>query len=468
MSAVTQEPPQEVVIEGTEIELNQFLKLSRAVSSGGEGKALIQQGAVRVNGEVETRRSRKLALGRRGAPRRQGHLPGQRRRSGDSLRVLFRRIELFQFRNYQALELAFTACSTSSSAKTPKGRPTSWRPIYLLALGRSYRTTSDDDLIHWDAPFARVRGETEREAGGTRIEILLRREGPKEIQVGGETLRRHSDLLGNLNAVVFSPDDLQLVKGSPALRRRFLDIEIAQVSPAYRHHFTRYQRVLAPEKQPCSGRSPKGLPGGRPSPIGMSSSSPTDPASSRSGRRPCAGFPGWSREMQARISGGREELDLVYRPFFAARRDAREPNGRIPEPVAERFREALEALRREEVARGTTLVGPQRDDIAFMVERDRPALLRLPRPATDRGTGDQACRAGVHPGRGGGVPDLALGRRHVRAGRQRRERVSRHRLGKDQHLYHHDQPEELSRRDPERSLVVHDPGGYGDTRWSVR
>jgi Uncharacterized conserved protein len=63
VSSVTYEPPQEIVIEGTEIELNQFLKLSRAVSSGGEGKALIQQGAVRVNGEVETRRSRKLRSG---------------------------------------------------------------------------------------------------------------------------------------------------------------------------------------------------------------------------------------------------------------------------------------------------------------------------------------------------------------------------------------------------------------------
>jgi len=55
--------PKEVVIEGNEIELNQFLKLTRAVSTGGEGKSLIQQGAVRVNGEVETRRGRKLRVG---------------------------------------------------------------------------------------------------------------------------------------------------------------------------------------------------------------------------------------------------------------------------------------------------------------------------------------------------------------------------------------------------------------------
>lgn len=63
MSSKTHGSPQDVVIEGTEIDLNQFLKLSRAVSTGGEGKALIQQGAVRVNGEVETRRGRTLRSG---------------------------------------------------------------------------------------------------------------------------------------------------------------------------------------------------------------------------------------------------------------------------------------------------------------------------------------------------------------------------------------------------------------------
>lgn len=63
MNTTIHQPPQDVEIEGDEIDLNQFLKLSRAVSTGGEGKALIQQGAVRVNGEIETRRGRTLRSG---------------------------------------------------------------------------------------------------------------------------------------------------------------------------------------------------------------------------------------------------------------------------------------------------------------------------------------------------------------------------------------------------------------------
>ena len=71
--------------------------------------------------------------------------------------------------------------------------------------------------------------------------------------------------------------------------------------------------------------------------------------------------------MQARISGGREELELVYRPFFAAPSEMPQAEWEDPQAVAERFRKELEALRRDELAWGTTLVGPQRDDIAFIV-----------------------------------------------------------------------------------------------------
>lgn len=282
------------------------------------------------------------------------------------MRVQVRRIELFQFRNYQALELAFERMLNIFVGENAQGKTNLLEAVYLLALGRSYRTTSDGDLINWNAPFARVRGEAEREAGGTRIEILLRREGPKEIKVGGENLRRHSDLLGHLNAVVFSPDDLQLVKGSPALRRRFLDIEIAQVSPAYRHHFTRYQRVLRQRNNLLRAISQgyarrEVLPDWDEQLIADGSRIIAKRAETV--RR----LSRWSREMQALISGGREELELVYRPFFAAPSEMPHAEWEDPQAVAERFRKELEALRRDELARGTTLAGPQRDDIAFLV-----------------------------------------------------------------------------------------------------
>lgn len=280
--------------------------------------------------------------------------------------MFLRRIELYQFRNYHELQLDLTKSLNVFVGENAQGKTNLLEAIYLLALGRSYRTTSDEDLIGWGADFARVRGEVEREAAGARIEILLRRQAAKEIKVAGEILRRHSDLLGTLTAVVFSPDDLQLVKGSPALRRRFLDIEIAQVSPAYRHYFTRYQRVLRQRNNLL-----KAVSGGYASRDALQV---WDEQLIDNGARIVAKraetvrrLSVWSQEMQARISGGKEELTLAYRPFFAGEEEPPSDEWEDPMAVAQRFRETLERVRRDEVIRGTTLAGPQRDDIAFLV-----------------------------------------------------------------------------------------------------
>lgn len=280
--------------------------------------------------------------------------------------MFLRRIDLWHFRNYRELSLEFATSLNIFVGENAQGKSNLLEGIYVTALGRSYRTTSDEELIRWGESVARVRAEAEREVASSRIEILLRRDGPKEIKVAGETLRRHSDLLGTVNAVVFSPDDLQLVKGAPALRRRFLDIEIAQVSPAYRHHFTRYQRVLRQRNNLLKAISIGSAP--RDVLVDWDEQLVADGARivakrAQAVRRLAA----WSREMQRRISGGREELELVYRPFFAAADEPPSGEWEDVEAVAGRFRQALEAVRRDEVVRATTLVGPQRDDVAFMV-----------------------------------------------------------------------------------------------------
>ena len=158
--------------------------------------------------------------------------------------MFVRRIELFQFRNYQELQLEFTQSLNVFVGENAQGKTNLLEAIYLLALGRSYRTTNDDDLIGWGASFARVRAETERRWRGTPHRDRPQAAGGERDQGGRRELAAPLRPAWDAQRVVFSPDDLQLVKGSPALRRRFLDIEIAQVSPAYRHYFTRYQRVL--------------------------------------------------------------------------------------------------------------------------------------------------------------------------------------------------------------------------------
>ena len=275
------------------------------------------------------------------------------------------RLELRSFRNYHHASLQFPRSLNLFVGENAQGKTNLLEAIYLLALGRSHRTSREADMIAWGAEEARVRAEVGRETGTLSIETLLRVDGARETKVGGESVRRLTDLMGHVNVVVFAPDDLQLVKGAPALRRRFLDIEIAQVSPSYRHHFARYQRVLRQRNNLLrtiqGGHADAGL------------LEPWDVQLVQDGSRivvkraqTVRRLSEWSRRMHEAISGGREALHLVYRPFFAS--ESEDPADwweEIPS-VEEAFREALASCRREEIARGGTLVGPQRDDVAFL------------------------------------------------------------------------------------------------------
>lgn len=277
------------------------------------------------------------------------------------------RVELRFFRNYEHVVLEFSRSLNLFVGENAQGKTNLLEAIYLLALGRSHRTSREADMIGWGSETARVQADVERETGTLRIQTTLRREGSKETSIGGQTVKRLTDLLGHVNVVVFAPDDLQLVKGAPALRRRFLDLEIAQISPSYRHHFARYQRVLRQRNNLL-----KAVQGGQahPDSLEMWDAQLVGDGSRIIAKRAQAlrRLSDWSRRMQAEISGGREELDLLYRPFFSEESEPAQSWWEELSSVEEAFQESLRSVRKDEVYRGVTLAGPQRDDVAFCVD----------------------------------------------------------------------------------------------------
>lgn len=277
------------------------------------------------------------------------------------------KLELRHFRNYRELNLEFSGSLAVFVGENAQGKTNLLEAIYLLAMGRSYRTSRDHDLIGWGESYGRVRSLVSRATGDVTVEVLLKDEGPKEFKVAGERIRRQTDLLGTVNVVVFSPDDLQLVKGSPSERRRFLDVEIAQVSPAYRYHFTRYQRVLRQRNNLL-----KAIQGGQAS---FDALEAWDPQLVADGAWVVAKraqvvkrISHWSRLSHKNITGGKEELSLLYRPFFQSEGEEPSDAWENPSYVEQRFYESLENVRKEERIRGITLVGPQRDDLAFAID----------------------------------------------------------------------------------------------------
>lgn len=275
-------------------------------------------------------------------------------------------LSLQNFRNYERLTLSCPDFLNVFIGQNAQGKTNLLETMIVLATGRSLRAARDAEMVRWGAEEAHVSADIARELGPVRIEMRLRAGVGKRVLVNGNPLRRLADLFGYLNVVSFTPDDLQLVKGSPSYRRQFLDYEIAQVSPAYRDHLARYNRVLKQRNSLL-----RAIADGEASPAALE---PWEPQLVEHGSRVIvkraemiASLSPLASEIHRRITQGSERLTLEYRPFFLAEDEPVEEGLQDLDHVRLRFVEKLHRLRRAEIQRGTSLVGPQRDDVLFKV-----------------------------------------------------------------------------------------------------
>lgn len=250
--------------------------------------------------------------------------------------------------------------------KNAQGKTNLLESFSVLATGRSVRAARDAELIRWGTEQARIVAEIARELGTVRLEMQLRPGVAKRLLVNGNPVRRLADLFGYLNVVSFTPDDLQLVKGSPSYRRQFLDYEIAQVSPAYRDHLGRFNRVLRQRNSLL-----KAIAEGLAKPDALE---PWEAQFVEHGSRVIvkraemiATLSPFATRIHERITQGQERLTLQYRPFFLEDEEIAGPEMADLNWIRRRFQEKLAELRRIEWQRGTSMVGPQRDDLRFLI-----------------------------------------------------------------------------------------------------
>lgn len=152
-------------------------------------------------------------------------------------------ISLTHFRNYGHLEADFSPTLNVFVGKNAQGKTNFLEAIYFLALTRSHRTRSDKDLIQFDKDFLTVNGLLNRYSGQIPLDINLTSKG-RTTKVNHLKQDKLSDYIGNMTVVLFAPEDLQLVKGSPSLRRKFIDIDLGQIKSLYLTDLSTYNHVL--------------------------------------------------------------------------------------------------------------------------------------------------------------------------------------------------------------------------------
>jgi DNA replication and repair protein RecF len=318
-------------------------------------------------------------------------------------------LSLSNFRNYQRLELALPPQVSIVVGDNAQGKSNLLEALYFLATTRSHRATAERELIHWAAwseplPFARLVADVQKTQTTLRIEIALLSDqskvqtpqpdetplphpdlgflaphpGPtqKRLKVNGVP-KRAMDVVGQMNVVLFSPQDLEIVNGSPSGRRHYLDTSLCQIDATYCRALVHYNRVLLQRNHLLKLIQEQAA--------NLDELFFWDNELIEYGSQLIAGrqraliaLDGLTRQVHGQLTGQQEQLRLVYHPSVAVQHitglqdlsglgDPSTGSGQALSGLREQFRAQLRRVQKREIAQGTSVLGPHRDDLAFLV-----------------------------------------------------------------------------------------------------
>ena len=151
-------------------------------------------------------------------------------------------LRINNFRNYKNEKIKFEKNINIFYGENAQGKTNIIEAIFLCSMGRSFRTNKDKEMILLNESQANIEIEFEKSDRSGKIKIELA--GKKNVSINGIKIKKLSELLGNVNIVIFTPDDINILKGGPQNRRRFLDIMISQLKPNYMHNLNLYLKTL--------------------------------------------------------------------------------------------------------------------------------------------------------------------------------------------------------------------------------
>ncbi|AIF41931.1 DNA replication/repair protein RecF [Virgibacillus sp. SK37] len=271
-------------------------------------------------------------------------------------------LQLRNFRNYDKLDIEFDDKINVIIGENAQGKTNLMEAIYLLAFTKSHRTPREKELIQWEQEYAKIEGRITKRNRSFPLEIVISSKG-KKAKLNRLEQKRLSDYIGALNVVMFAPEDLSLVKGAPQIRRRFVDMELGQIQPKYIYHLGQYQKVLKQRnyllKQLQRRREQDRTM------LQVLTEQLVEHAATLLERR----FvfidllQKWASPIHHGISRQLEDLELRYSPTIEVSEAADR------EKIVTAYLEKFYEIQEKEIERGTTLIGPHRDDLLFYVNK---------------------------------------------------------------------------------------------------
>ena len=267
--------------------------------------------------------------------------------------MIIKSLELSDFRNYESLLLKFSEGTNILYGDNAQGKTNILEAIYLSATTKSHKGSKDSDIVRFDHDEAHIRTILEKDDIETRVDMHLRKSKTKGIAIDGNKIKKAADLLGLLNIVFFSPEDLSIIKDGPSERRRFIDMELCQLDNFYLYNLNHYNKIVNQRNHLLKDMyfHPE-----LKETLKIWDSQLVSYGSKIIERR--EQFINQLNEIiydiHLNLSGGKEKLRIVY-----------EPDCRL-----EDLEKNITAAWDKDIRYKSTTVGPHRDDISFCVTKD--------------------------------------------------------------------------------------------------
>ena len=263
--------------------------------------------------------------------------------------MLVKSLKLKNFRNYDLLDLEFDSNTNIFYGDNAQGKTNILESIYLTGTTKSHRGTKDRDLIKFGQEEAHIETIVEKRGVPFKIDIHLKKNSPKGIAINKVPIKKASELFGIINIVFFSPEDLNIIKNGPAERRRFIDLELAQLDKVYLNDLSNYNRIVNQRNKLLKDiYDKKDL---------MATLDIWDLQLVNYGNKVIERRKIFIEQMNEiigsvheKLTGGKERLQLVYEPGVKN----------------DNFEETLLKNRERDLRMKSSSVGPHRDDICFL------------------------------------------------------------------------------------------------------
>ncbi|WP_409296379.1 DNA replication/repair protein RecF [Peribacillus sp. SCS-26] len=273
-------------------------------------------------------------------------------------------IRLTNYRNYADQSVSFENKVNLILGENAQGKTNMMESIFVLAMAKSHRTSNDKDLIRWDKEYAKIEGRIQKRNTSIPLELTISKKG-KKARANHIEQKKLSQYVGNMNVVMFAPEDLHLVKGSPQVRRRFIDMEIGQVSPVYLHDMSQYQKILHQRNHYLKLLQTKKTADTAMLDVLTEQLIGTAVKIIEKRTHYLSLLQDWAGPIHSGISRGLEKLRIEYITSVDVSDDMN--LSKMKSELEEKF--AKISIREKE--RGVTLIGPHRDDLVFHVnDRD--------------------------------------------------------------------------------------------------